>query len=156
MGSSRRQVSLRCWVDGQQVHEHLAKQAEVLSTVLAADGSGEPCRRRPVICRCERYLAGARSGCRSGCGRLQDAFQEQERRPKRRARAGHVLGGQTCIRIHISVFGFTCHVQLTFQFWDWELDFWKNLELKKRSTSQFSAQKSFELSRAFRFFGTKM
>ena len=67
---------LRYWAGWQQVHEHLAKQTEVLPTVLAADGPGVSYRRRAVISRFGRNLAGARLGLRSGCGQLQGALQE--------------------------------------------------------------------------------
>ena len=69
----------------------------MLPTVLSADGPGVPYRRRGVICLCERYLAGARSGFRSGCGQPQGAFQEQQREQKKRVRVGHHHGGPTCV-----------------------------------------------------------
>ena len=53
------------------------EKTEVLPSVLSADGPGVPYSRRAVICRCGRYLAGARSGVRSGCGQLPPAFQKQ-------------------------------------------------------------------------------
>ena len=88
---------MRYWTGWQQVHEHLAKQTERPPTVLSADGSGVPYRRRAVICRCRKYLAGARSGFRSGCGQPVGAFREQPREQKRPARVGHHHGGQTCM-----------------------------------------------------------
>ena len=63
-------------------------------------------RRTGRVCRtalelsfagAEGYLAGARSGFRSGCGQLQGAFQEQKRGQKRRARVGHHHCGRTCM-----------------------------------------------------------
>ena len=68
VGSEQRLPVLRYLSDWQQVPEHLAKQTEVRPTVLVADGPGIPYRRLPVICRCGRYLAGARLGFRYGCG----------------------------------------------------------------------------------------
>ena len=88
-----------CCVSGQAGNRYRAscETDEVLPTVLAADGPGVPYRRRAVICRCGRYLAGVRSGFRSGRGQLQGTFQELERGQKRRARVGHHYGGQTCM-----------------------------------------------------------
>ena len=88
---------LRDWTGWQQVHEHFAKQTEVPPTLLLADEPGVPYHRRAVICRCGRYLAGARSGFCSGRGQLQGVFQEQEREQKKRARLGHHHGVQTCL-----------------------------------------------------------
>ena len=87
---------LRYWTGWQQPHEHLANKTEVPPTVLPADGSGVPYSRRAVNCRCARYLAGARSGFRSGCGQPLCALREQPWEEKRGARVGHHHGGQTC------------------------------------------------------------
>ena len=73
---------LRYWTGWQQVHERLAKKTEVSSTVLSADGSGVPYRRRDVNLRCGRYLVDARSGFRPGCGQPLGAFREQPREQK--------------------------------------------------------------------------
>ena len=47
-------------------YEDPVKLTEVPPTVRSANGPGVPYRRRAVTCRCESYLAGARSGFRSG------------------------------------------------------------------------------------------
>ena len=86
---------LRYWTGWQQVHERLAKQTEVSPTVLSADGSGAPYRRRAANFRCGRYLVDASSGFSSGCGQPLGAFREQPPEQKRRARVGHHHDGQT-------------------------------------------------------------
>ena len=88
---------LRYWTGWQHVHENLAKQTEEPPAVLSAGGSGVTHRRRTVICRCQKYQAGPRSGFRSGCGQPLDAFREQPREQKRRERVRHHHGGQTCM-----------------------------------------------------------
>ena len=81
--------------------QHLANQTEGVTTVLSTDGSGVPYHRRAVYFRCGRYLVDARSGFRSGSGQPLSAFQEQPREQNRRARVGHLHGGQMCM-------GFRC------------------------------------------------
>ena len=55
-------------------------------------------RRRAVDCRCGMCQAGARENILPGYGRLQRAFEEQERRQKRRVSAGYRYGDPTCMR----------------------------------------------------------
>ena len=56
-----------------------------------------PYRRRAVDCRYRMCQAGAREFFRPGYGRLQSAFEEQERGQKGRARAGYHHGDPTCM-----------------------------------------------------------
>ena len=56
-----------------------------------------PYRRRAVDCRYGLCQAGARESFRSGYGRLQSAFEEQERGQNRRASAGYHHGNPTCM-----------------------------------------------------------
>ena len=56
-----------------------------------------PHRRRAATCQYGMYQAGARAGFRPGCGRLQNASQEQERGQKRRARTGYHHGDPKCM-----------------------------------------------------------
>ena len=56
-----------------------------------------PYRRRAVHCRYGMCEAGARQYFRPGYGRLQSAFEEQEREQKRRATEGYHHGDPTCI-----------------------------------------------------------
>ena len=66
----------------------------------SAHGSGMPYRRRPVSCRCERYLVGARWGFRSDCGLPRSASPEQTRKPRRLTWVGqhHVDRACMCCR----------------------------------------------------------
>ena len=96
VGLKQGRFVLRYWTGWQQVHGHLVTQTEVSPTALPAGGSGVTYRRRAVNFRCRRYLVDARSGFRSG-DQPVSTFQERPQEQKRRVRAGHHHGSQTCI-----------------------------------------------------------
>ena len=61
------------------------------------DRPGVTYHRRAINCPNGMCQAGARSDFGPSYGRLQSAFQEQERGRKRRARVGYHHGDSTCM-----------------------------------------------------------
>ena len=71
----------------------------------SVDRPGVPYHRRAVNCRYKMCQAVARSNFRPGYRRLQSAFQQQQRRQKRRARVGYHHGDPTCMCCYDSLSG---------------------------------------------------